>query len=188
MRAYARRSLIERDQLEVERVDHAQRDRELLARGRRERQAGEPLAVLGAQQVALLRAPVVIEHRVDPLLPLGPLMGEQMPRPDPGAEIEDVRGRDPRLRQPADQQQLPQMPGISPVGLRALLLALQRGRLRRLGQVHLGADPLQFLDHEPPARRRLQRDLEPLALEPIKERADARRGLPARPSRARAPR
>ena len=95
-----------------------------------------------------------------------------MPRPDPGAQVEDVRRRDPRLRQPADQQQLPQMPGIRPVSLRTLLLALQRGRLRGLGQVHLSADPLELLDHEPPARRRFQRDLETLVGEPVKERAD----------------
>ena len=57
-------------------------------------------------------------------------------------------------------KQLAQMPGVGPVGLRALLLALQRGRLGRLGQVHLGADTLELLDDEPPARRRLQRDLE----------------------------
>jgi hypothetical protein len=100
---------------------------------------------------------------VDPLLPLGPLAGEQMPGPDPGTQVEDVRGRDPRLRQPADQQQLPQMPGIGPVGLRALVLALQRGRFGRLGQVHLSADTLELLDHEPPARCGLQSHLHALA-------------------------
>jgi hypothetical protein len=52
------------------------------------------------------------------------------------------------------------MPGVGPVSLRSLLLALQRGSLGRLGQMHLGADPVEFLDHEPPARRRLQRDLQ----------------------------
>ncbi len=83
-----------------------------------------------------------------------------MPRSDPSPEIEDVRRWDPRLRQPADQEQLTQMSGIGPVGLRALLLTLQRGRLRRLGQVHLSADTLELLDHEPPTRRRFQRDLQ----------------------------
>ena len=116
--------------------------------------------------------PVVIEHRVHPLLPLGPLMGEQMPGPDPGAQIENVRRRDPRLREAPDQKQLPQMPGVGPVGLRTLLLALQRGRLRGLGQVYLRPDPVELLDHEPPARRRLQRDLETLVDEPAQERSD----------------
>jgi hypothetical protein len=35
--------------------------------------------------------------------------------------------------------------------------------------VHLRADRLEFLDHEPPARRRLQRHLELLAAEPRRE-------------------
>jgi hypothetical protein len=61
------------------------------------------------------------------------------------------------------------MPSISPVSLRALLVALQRLGLRRLGQMHLAADTLQLLDHEPPARRRLQRDLQALALELLDE-------------------
>jgi hypothetical protein len=64
------------------------------------------------------------------------------------------------------------MPGVGPVGLRALLLALQRGSLRRLGQVHLGADPVELLDHEPPARRRLQRHLETIVDEPAEKHAN----------------
>jgi len=49
---------------------------------------------------------VVIEDRLDPLLPLGALMRERMPQADPRAEIEEVTRRDPRLRQPPNQQQL----------------------------------------------------------------------------------
>src|SRR5919108_3739347 len=101
---------------------------------------------------------------------------------DPGAEIEDVRGWDPRLRQPADQQQLAQMPGVSPVGLRALLRPPQPARLRRLGEMHAGADALGLLDHEPPARRCLQRDLELLPREAPQEapaRGWVRRPAPA---------
>src|ERR1035437_4186032 len=64
------------------------------------------------------------------------------------------------------------MPGVCPVGLRAFLLAAQPACLRRLGQLNLGADPVEFLDHEPPARRRLQRDLEAVASEPAKELTD----------------
>jgi hypothetical protein len=55
------------------------------------------------------------------------------------------------------------MPGVRPVGLGALLQAAQPTGLRRLGQTHPRADPPQLLDHEPPTRRRLQRDLELLA-------------------------
>ena len=64
------------------------------------------------------------------------------------------------------------MPGIGPVGLGALLLAFEPARLRRLGQVRIGADPLEFLDHEPPARRCLQRHLEIPTLKPGQELAD----------------
>jgi hypothetical protein len=101
----------------------------------------------------------VIEHRVHPLLPLRALMHERSPAPHPGTEIEQMRGRNPRLREPTDQQQLPQMPGVRPAGLRAMLLALQATGLRRLSEMRLSADPLQLLNEEPPARRRLQRDL-----------------------------
>jgi hypothetical protein len=52
------------------------------------------------------------------------------------------------------------MPGVRPVGLRTLLGPAQPARLRRLGEMHPGTDPLELLDHEPPARGRLQRDLE----------------------------
>ena len=88
-----------------------------------------------------------------------------MTGPDPGAEIQDVRRWDPRLRQPPDQQQLSQVPGVGPVGLCSLLLTLQRGRLGRLSQVHLGADSLELLGHEPPTRRCLQRHLQPFTPE-----------------------
>jgi hypothetical protein len=72
-----------------------ERDVELLAGGGREPQAGDPLAALEREQVAALREPVVVEHRVHPLLPLRSLVREQMTGPDPGAEIQDVRRGDP---------------------------------------------------------------------------------------------
>jgi hypothetical protein len=59
-----------------------------------------------------------------------------------------------------DHQQLPQMPGISAIALRALLRTPQPSSLRRLGQMHTRTDPAQLLDHEPRAGRRLQCDLE----------------------------
>ena len=89
--------------------------------------------------------------------------------------------------QPAHQQ-LAQMPGVSPVGLGALLLALQCRGLRRLGQVDLRADTLELLDHEPPTGRRLQRDLERLALELRQEPADRGPVPPVPLARVRAPR
>ena len=106
----------------------------------RQRQARRATRVLARQQPAALRAAVVIEHRLDPLLPLAALIDERVAQPDPGAQIEDVIGRDPRLRQPADHQQLAQMPGVRAIALGALLGAAQRRGLRRLGQMHAGAD------------------------------------------------
>ena len=115
---------------------------------------------------------MVIEHRLDPLLPLAALLREGVAQPDAGAEIEDVIGRDPRLREPAGHQQLPQMPGVRPVALGALLAPPQRRGLRRLGQVHPRPDRVKLLDDEPPARRRFQRHLELLASEAAQELAD----------------
>jgi hypothetical protein len=62
-------------------------------------------------------------------------------------------------------EQLAQMLGVGAIGLRPALGAAQQLGLRRLGQVHLGADGAQLLDGEPPAGRRLERGLNPLALE-----------------------
>src|SRR5213592_1579021 len=58
------------------------------------------------------------------------------------------------------------MPGIRSVVLRSLLRTLEPGGLRRLRQMHARADPPQLLDHEPPPRRRLQRNLELATAEP----------------------
>jgi len=117
---------------------------------------------------------VVIQNGLHPLLPLPALVDQRVPEPDPGAEIEDVIRRDPALRQSRGHQQLPQMPRVRPVVLRALLVPTQRARLRRLREMHPGANPPQLLDHEPPARRRLQRHLELPATEPCQELPHAR--------------
>jgi len=69
-----------------------------------------------------------------------------------------LRRWDPRLRQAALFQQLPQQLGIGPVGLGPPLGATQGRGLGRLSQIGLPPDGLQFLDHEPPARARLHRE------------------------------
>src|SRR6516165_3459958 len=63
------------------------------------------------------------------------------------------------------------MAGVRAVGLRPLLVPAQRGRLRRLGQMHHRADRAQLLDEKPPAGSRLERDLQLLSSEPLKEPA-----------------
>ena len=162
---------VKRYELGVERFDHGQRDRDLLARARRQRLRGQPREPGGVDQVAALRAAVVVEDGLDSLLPLRALLIERVAQPDLGAKVEDVIGRDPGFRQPAGQQQFPVMAGVSPVVLGALLVAAQRGGLRRFGQVHLRADHAQLLDQKPPAGRRLKRDLERLSAEPLQEPA-----------------
>jgi hypothetical protein len=160
---------IEWGDLDLERVDHRDRDGDLRARGLRQRQALQPLPSVGGHQRSALRAAVVIEHRLDPLLPLGTLVGEGVTQPHTGAQIQQVRRRDPGLWQPSDHQQLAQVPRVRAVGFGALLAAAPRAGLRRLGQMRPGTDRLQLLDHEPPARRRLQRHLEPPATEAAQE-------------------
>ncbi|MBV8940943.1 MAG: hypothetical protein JO240_04345 [Solirubrobacterales bacterium] len=57
----------------------------MLSRGSRELEAIEPLAFLQGQQVAAAREPVVLEQRLDALLPLGPRVRERVPQPNPSA-------------------------------------------------------------------------------------------------------
>jgi hypothetical protein len=96
-----------------------------------------------------------------------------MTAPHAGAKVKQVRRRDPGLRESADQQQLPKMPGVSPVSLRSPLLALQAARFRRLGQMSVSTNPLPLLDHEPPTGCCFQRNLEIAAIKPGQEPADS---------------
>jgi hypothetical protein len=131
---------VERDELRLDRIDERERGGDLLARVAGQLQLGEPLARFDAEQPCPGRDAVVIEHRLHPLLPLATLVDERVPQPHPGAELEQVLGRDPGLRQPARGQQLAKMLRVSAVGFGAPLGSAQRGGLSRLGQVHPGAD------------------------------------------------
>jgi len=121
-----------------------------------------------------LREAVVVEDGLDALLPLAALIDERMAQADPGAQIEQVVGRNPGLGQAPDHPQLAQMPGVGAVSLGALLVAAPRRGLRWLGEMDVGTDRAQLLDDEPPARRRLQGDLEALAGEAPEEPAHVR--------------
>src|SRR5215217_7985576 len=163
----------QRLRLGVQRVDDRQRDRDLLARRRRQVELLKPLPLFHGEQITSLRNAVVIEHGLDALLPLAALVNERVAQAHAGAQIEQVPWRNPRLGQPPDHQQLPQVPGVGAIGLGAFLVAAQRAGLRRLGEVHVGSDRLELFDDEPPAGRRLQRDLELLAGETAEELTDA---------------
>ena len=133
------------------------------------------------QQLAVLRAAVVIEDRLDALLPLSALMRQRVTQPNQGTQIEQMRRRDPGLRQPPDHHQLPDMARVGTVALGALLVPASSGGLGRLREMHHRADLRELIGHEPPPGRRLQADLELLAAELLTELPDAlpvRRGDP----------
>jgi hypothetical protein len=115
---------------------------------------------------------MVIKHRLDPLLPLPALLREPVTKSDLCAQVKEMGGRNPGLRDPPGHQQLSQMASIRAVVLRTLLAATHRRCFRRLGEMHLRADALQFLNDEPPAGRGLQRDLKILAVEALQEPTD----------------
>ena len=85
----------ERGELDVETVDQRERDAELLAGGCWQGLSGEPLAPGGCDQVALVRGAVMVEHGLDTLLALGTLMGDLVAQANPGAQVEDMLGRNP---------------------------------------------------------------------------------------------
>jgi len=66
------------------------------------------------------------------------------------------------------------MPRVGAVVLGTLLVPASCGGLGRLGQMHRRPDSPQFLDDEPPARRRLHRDLELAPAEALQEPPHAR--------------
>ena len=83
---------------------------------------------------------VVEQLGVDALQKGGALIDQVLAHPHEEAQILDVCGRDPRLRQPSLMEQIPQVPGIQPVGLGSLLLAPHGPRVGRFGQ-RCGSQP-----------------------------------------------
>ena len=63
---------------------------DLLARCGGQRLRRQPLAPTAHHQLSALRAAVVIQRRLDPLLPLATPLRQRVAQPDPRAEIEDV--------------------------------------------------------------------------------------------------
>jgi hypothetical protein len=113
----------------------------------------------GAQRLGGRCQPVVEQHRVDALLPLGALVDQGLAQPHQLTQVQDVRWGDPRFRQPVLLQQLPQVAGISPVGLGAALAASQRGGVGRFGQVRGHPGRRKLLGHKPPAGAALHREV-----------------------------
>jgi hypothetical protein len=71
-----------------QRVNHGERDGDLLTRGGRQWLCREPRPASQGQQFAALWAAVVIQDRLDTLLPLTPPMRQRVPQPDLSAEIQ----------------------------------------------------------------------------------------------------
>jgi hypothetical protein len=63
------------------------------------------------------------------------------------------------------------VPRVAAIGLCAPLGATSRGRVSRLGELHVRAGALQLLDDKAPARRRLDGHLDLLADPALQERA-----------------
>src|SRR5436305_508894 len=89
-----------------------------------ERAARLPPARLRAEWVALGGGGAVVEQRgVQALDPAGVLVAQIFEQLEQRAQLGDLLGRDPRLRQSPTGQQVPQVSGVEPVGLRAALRA-----------------------------------------------------------------
>src|SRR3712207_1497543 len=114
-------------------VDHPQGEVHNLASRFWKIQVLQALAPLFGEQVPLLGVTVVEELGVDALLVCATLLDHALPRPHKGPKLLDVRRWDPRLGQPPDQEQLPQVLGIEAIGHGPLLAASERHGVRRLG-------------------------------------------------------
>src|SRR6266545_4291996 len=125
---------------------------------------------------------------LEPLLPGGALVDQHLAHPHAGAQLQYVRGRDPRLRQLAGEQQLQLQVTVGVVGLRPPLPSPLARRLGRVGEMRSVAGPLDLLDHEAPASRPLQCELGLTSrklLKPLPHRSPRRGHDPAPPNLTR---
>src|SRR5436190_2025540 len=100
------------------------------------------------------------ELRLQALLPGCALVDQRLAQPHTRAQLEDLRRRDPRLRQFAGREQPQQQIAVSAVGLRPPLAPALGRRLRRVGQVRAVTGTLDRLDHEPPTGRAFERKVD----------------------------
>src|SRR3954470_17761029 len=82
---------------------------------------------------------MVIEHGLDVLLPLAALVDERVAQAHAGAQIEQMRRRNPRLRQPPDHDQRSQVTGVARSVLARFLLP--RKKLVSAGSARCTAAP-----------------------------------------------
>ena len=158
----------------VQRGQLVQGNRDLQLPGRGQLRGGDRLqrgqALAGAQALpAELRRALMEQRRVDPLGPGGVLGPQVVIGLQQRPAFQDVRGRDPALRQPPVGQQLPQVPGVGLIGLGMPLTAPQRGDIRRLGDMRGDPGRGQFLSDIPPPGAPLHREVRVLAGEPARQ-------------------
>jgi hypothetical protein len=121
----------------------------------------------GQRALAQGRGALVEEDRVDALQPGRVLAAQVVIQLQQRPALQDAGRRDPAFGQPALGQQLPQVPGVGPVGLGAPLAAPGGGRIGRLGQVHRDPGRGQLPGDVPPAGASLRRERDiPAAGEP----------------------
>jgi hypothetical protein len=157
---------VERRQFAIDRLDHPLRQRDELAPGRRELRPREGLPAGAGARPQAGRHTLVEELRLQPLLPGGALIDQRLAHPHAGAQLEDVHGRDPRLRQLASAQQPQLQITVGAVGLRPPLAPPLGRRLGRIGEMRAVAGALDLLDDEAPAGRPLERELSLTARKP----------------------
>jgi hypothetical protein len=102
---------------------------------------------------------LVEQLRLDALLPGAALIDQRLAQTHKRAQLEDVRRRDPRLRQLTGEQQPQLQITVRVVSLRPPLAATPGRRLSRIREMRAVTGPLDLLDHEPPAGRPLDREL-----------------------------
>ncbi len=78
---------------------------------------------------------------VHPLQPTGSFIDQVFVEADQYSGVEDLGWRDPRLGDPAVDQQLAQVASVSPVGLSPALPPSQSGCFRRFGHMSSHARP-----------------------------------------------
>jgi hypothetical protein len=150
---------VERRQLEIESVEHAQPERDQLTPGRRELRLSERLPPRLGARPQPGQHPLVEQLRVDALLPGGALVDQRLAQTHQRAQLEHMRRWDPRLRQLAREQQPQLQITVGVVGLRPPLPAAPGSRLGRIREMGGVAGPLDLLDHEPPTGRPVEREV-----------------------------
>src|SRR5712692_121869 len=149
---------VDRLELRLQRRHHRQERVDLQAGVLRELERGSPAQPRWPEQVRPRAGPTLVQKvGVQALTPAAPVLGERLAQPRAIAQLLDLLGRDPRLRQHLLREQACKPARIEPIGLRAPASAEQGSRLHRLRQAHLEPALDEFAPNPTPTGRRLNR-------------------------------